>query len=274
MILLRGGDQGPLVLTVQLLLCVHRDRPIGRDGLYGPETQRAVRDFQRSQTLAVDGTAGPETWSALTDRTNFRVVNAVDVMDPLLLRKNVPSDLIDVGGNPVLTGGMSGGVRAVVDGVAARCSGAGSLLLLRFIGHGSKGLMGVSTGIGGYYDEKGQPVSFRSAQNQASITTKNLGTVGPILRRLRYYLSPAGCVELHGCGVAQQADGALLLQRLTDLWTVPVSAGLGSQRVGGLSKTLRMEGRVVTRYPGAGGLEGWSQRHQTLPGGVSVSRMA
>lgn len=270
MILLRRGDRGPLVLTVQLLLCLHRDRPIARDGLYGPETQRAVGDFQRSQGLAVDGIAGPDTWGALTDRTNFRVVNAVDVMDPMLLEKNVPSDLIEVGGNPVITGGMSAGVRSVVERITARCSGADSLLLLRFIGHGSAGVMGVSSGIGGYYDEEGQPVSFHSAQQRASITSDNLDTVGPILRRLRHYLSPAGCVELHGCGVARQADGARLLRRLTDLWNVPVSAGRGTQSVGGLRKTLRMEGPVVTRYPGAGGLKGWSRRHQTLPGGVSI----
>lgn len=273
MIMLRRGDRGPLVLTVQLLLCVHLERTIARDGLYGPETRRAVLDFQRSRRsggLAADGIAGPDTWSELTGRTNYRVVNAVDVMDPLLLEKSVPSDLIDVGGNPVLTGGMSGGVRSVVDGIIARSSGAGSLLLLRFIGHGSAGVMGVSSGIGGYYDEDGEPVSFHSDQHQASITTDNLDTIRPILRRLRHYFSPVGCVELHGCGVARQADGARLQQRLTGLWGVPVSAGRGTQKVGGLWKTLRMEGSVVTRYPAAGGLRGWARRHQSLPGGMSV----
>jgi hypothetical protein len=35
------------------------------DGIYGPQTRRAVRRFQRSHGLAVDGLAGPQTLRAL-----------------------------------------------------------------------------------------------------------------------------------------------------------------------------------------------------------------
>ena len=35
------------------------------DGVYGPQTRRAVRRFQRSRGLAVDGIAGPATLAAL-----------------------------------------------------------------------------------------------------------------------------------------------------------------------------------------------------------------
>jgi hypothetical protein len=35
------------------------------DGIYGPQTRRAVRRFQRSHGLVVDGLAGPQTLSAL-----------------------------------------------------------------------------------------------------------------------------------------------------------------------------------------------------------------
>ena len=38
---------------------------IPADGIYGPQTRRAVRRFQRSHGLAVDGLAGPQTLSAL-----------------------------------------------------------------------------------------------------------------------------------------------------------------------------------------------------------------
>ena len=34
---------------------------ISADGIYGPQTRRAVRSFQRNQGLAVDGIAGPAT---------------------------------------------------------------------------------------------------------------------------------------------------------------------------------------------------------------------
>jgi hypothetical protein len=35
------------------------------DGVYGPQTRAAVRDFQRRNGLAVDGIAGPQTMAAL-----------------------------------------------------------------------------------------------------------------------------------------------------------------------------------------------------------------
>jgi peptidoglycan hydrolase-like protein with peptidoglycan-binding domain len=38
---------------------------IPADGIYGPQTRRAVRAFQRSHGLLVDGIAGPQTLAAL-----------------------------------------------------------------------------------------------------------------------------------------------------------------------------------------------------------------
>jgi lysozyme family protein len=38
---------------------------IPADGVYGPQTRKAVRRFQRSNGLAVDGIAGPQTLAAL-----------------------------------------------------------------------------------------------------------------------------------------------------------------------------------------------------------------
>jgi hypothetical protein len=38
---------------------------IAADGIYGPQTRRAVRRFQRAQGLTVDGIAGPQTLAAL-----------------------------------------------------------------------------------------------------------------------------------------------------------------------------------------------------------------
>jgi len=38
---------------------------VAADGVFGPKTEAAVRDFQRAQGLAPDGIVGPKTWAAL-----------------------------------------------------------------------------------------------------------------------------------------------------------------------------------------------------------------
>jgi peptidoglycan hydrolase-like protein with peptidoglycan-binding domain len=64
---LRRGDSGPSVRQLQQRLigrgysCGHK----GADGIFGPDTERAVMAFQRDQGLGVDGIAGPRTDAAL-----------------------------------------------------------------------------------------------------------------------------------------------------------------------------------------------------------------
>ena len=61
----RGGgaptvrSRGAHVRTLQRLL------HIAADGVFGPQTARAVRRFQRAHGLAADGIVGPATWAAL-----------------------------------------------------------------------------------------------------------------------------------------------------------------------------------------------------------------
>lgn len=50
---------GPDVRDVQNRLTV------GADGVFGPNTDRAVREFQKSKGLTADGVVGPATWAAL-----------------------------------------------------------------------------------------------------------------------------------------------------------------------------------------------------------------
>jgi N-acetylmuramoyl-L-alanine amidase len=39
------------------------------DGIDGPQTHAAVRDFQRNNGLVVDGIAGPRTWALIKQQT-------------------------------------------------------------------------------------------------------------------------------------------------------------------------------------------------------------
>lgn len=60
---LRKGSKGPLVKTLQAKLS--RFSEIDMDGLFGPQTKRAVENFQQQNKLINDGIVGPRTWSAL-----------------------------------------------------------------------------------------------------------------------------------------------------------------------------------------------------------------
>jgi murein L,D-transpeptidase YcbB/YkuD len=57
-------QRGAEVVKLQRLLRRH-DRPVRIDGVYGTETARAIRTFQRIRHLTPDGIAGPATYAAL-----------------------------------------------------------------------------------------------------------------------------------------------------------------------------------------------------------------
>ena len=58
------GDTGDDVKRLQRVFA--REKTLGPDsvdGVFGPETDVAVKDFQQSNGLTVDGVVGPVTWS-------------------------------------------------------------------------------------------------------------------------------------------------------------------------------------------------------------------
>jgi Transglycosylase-like domain/Putative peptidoglycan binding domain len=55
----KRGDRGPAVVQIQKKL------GISADGVFGPQTERAVKRFQRRKGLTVDGVVGPQTREAL-----------------------------------------------------------------------------------------------------------------------------------------------------------------------------------------------------------------
>ncbi|WP_088049321.1 C40 family peptidase [Virgibacillus dakarensis] len=67
--LISAGDRGKAVTNVQSALNNHGYN-LNVDGIFGPNTDNAVRDFQQDNALAVDGIVGPETKKALNTASN------------------------------------------------------------------------------------------------------------------------------------------------------------------------------------------------------------
>ena len=72
---LREGDRGDPVKVLQYMLALLAEfdnalSPVGVDGVFGANTARAVRNYQRATGLAVDGIVGRNTWNSLY--SNFR----------------------------------------------------------------------------------------------------------------------------------------------------------------------------------------------------------
>ena len=53
------------MLFLQKLLLSYLYPITDLDGIFGPETERAVRAFQSENALSVDGIVGPNTWNSL-----------------------------------------------------------------------------------------------------------------------------------------------------------------------------------------------------------------
>lgn len=73
---LRFGSRGEFVAILQRALALMGHSPGGIDGVFGRQTQGAVRAFQQSHGLAVDGVAGRETFKRLAAELEGLVVAA------------------------------------------------------------------------------------------------------------------------------------------------------------------------------------------------------
>jgi hypothetical protein len=257
MIRLAEGSVAPVVTTLQILLRRHRPQAkIKADGHFGPRTKGAVVAFQEHHHLSPDGVVGRATWTKGMSVSNLQTIDVVDGTDPSLVALEA-ADITAAGGIPILVFGMSGGVDFVMNQIAARAGGSNTVGLLRFHGHGNRGLQNVTGG-----DLNGVP-------HLAAISSDNFGQIAGSLQRISHIFAKFGCVELLGCSVGGGAKGTLLVQKLAGIWDVPVTAGIFDQ-LGGKANTFRFEGPTITAFPGGGDLRAWSTRVEKAFGNVTM----
>lgn len=70
---LKLGSRGTDVITLQKKLNLHQD------GIFGPLTEEAVKEFQKSNGLTVDGIVGTKTWAKLGVTSNKRNIKEIIV---------------------------------------------------------------------------------------------------------------------------------------------------------------------------------------------------
>lgn len=280
MILVKNGDVLPIVASVQLLLNARLAgrRPLVVDGYFGNNTRRAVIAFQeRVELLPPDAIVGPITWGRLTEHNRLRVRDMVDVFDPLLHESRQVVET--VGSRPIVFGGGSNAVGWVAPSIVASGVPHGSLVLLRFQGHGNRGsqVVGYGTGVHVLYDalrrepvpplrqfsreranitpEENRAVELAVSRSRISLRSLALPDVVAALSPLRAYFAPSGCVEFHGCQVGGGPEGQQFLQQVANLFGVPAVAAQHRQVTG---DAIRFRGPIRTACPRGVRLKVWA----------------
>jgi hypothetical protein len=239
-LLLRLGDRLPSVATVQILLnrAMPRSAPVVVDGVFGHKTYDAVVAFQKQAAVAVDGLVGPITWAALSKGQAFQVVDVCDATEDD--DQWEAAELRAAGADPIVVYGqcfsLSGVARQILERGRRR-----KIVLLRFHGHGSPGVMGAGDG-------KSHDPASNLRPGVIDLLIEFFATAGPSV------FCNFGSVELHGCRTGQGVAGRALLKGLCVVWGVPITAGIGYQYGGG---RLRFEGVSYTVCPNGMDLRAW-----------------
>lgn len=257
MIRLAQGSSAPVVTTMQILLRRHRPQTlIKADGVFGTKTGGAVVAFQGHHHLPKDGIVGGLTWGKAMAVSSLKTIDVVDGTDPSLVALEA-ADITAAGGVPIVVFGMSGGVDFVMNQVLTRAGGPERVALLRFHGHGTRGLQNLTGG------------DLNGAPHLAGISDGNFHKVVGSLQRISHIFAKFGSVQLLGCSVGGGGKGKSLVQKLAGVWGVPVTAGILDQ-LGGGANTFRFEGPTVTAFPGGVSLRSWSAAVEASHGNVTM----
>lgn len=265
---LHQGDRLPTVGVVQRILN-SQGISIAMDGIYGRETAEAVRQFQYANGLRVSGIIEQSTWAILAQIAQLSILDCIDASADFTTRptrlptetdaeyhevktryeqrvaslyENEYRDITAVGGDPVVMGGASDGVGGALAQLARRTDP--NPILLRFHGHGSSGMAGISTGEEFFVNEGSvfDMVEVRRQRNK--------------LEQIGDKLYPSGSVQFMHCSTGHGSRGRAILQEMANMMQVPVTAAIIDQLGGGLD-TFRFEGTTYTAVPGGGSLRTW-----------------
>jgi len=91
--LIRVGSRGDDVQRIQRCLNSVNNAGLTADGIFGPLTQNAVMNFQRSKGLNPDGIVGPLTWGALTSAC-YGGSQTMPVYPGFLIREGARGDYV------------------------------------------------------------------------------------------------------------------------------------------------------------------------------------
>jgi peptidoglycan hydrolase-like protein with peptidoglycan-binding domain len=111
-IVLSSGNEGRQVRLLQAAL------GIAADGIFGPQTEAAVKQFQASRGLVVDGVVGPATSGALA-RNAPPVISGADVLDQLSEGSSPTGGSAAAGSESTSAGSESTGTARTVEATAS-----------------------------------------------------------------------------------------------------------------------------------------------------------
>jgi hypothetical protein len=254
---LRVHERSPRVTLVQILL--KDEYRLRVDGVFGPKTLAAVKQFQSSSREFPGGIPTPTTWKNLFQGTGLTVVSSIDAGDAGLARDDRQA-LEAVGDKPIMLGAMCNGLGQLIAEVNGRSAGL-MLAALRLDGHGNLGRW-LTLSVGEVADlSKDNPREYRKVVKEyfSYIDPTHFAKIAPLLSQLSGRFAPFGFAEHHGCSLGKRPETRKMMAKLADLWGVPVSVGTGLQSFGVIAD---FEGPVFTAYPRHMNLHSWSHQFQ------------
>jgi hypothetical protein len=251
------GDRNPKVVLLQILLN-RRGSALRVDGVFGPRTREAVVAFQRGSSPPRPGSVDPQTFNTLFADSRLSIIDVVDAGDPMVPR-TAGAVLVSTGANPPIELGlMCNGVGQMITDVIGRA--ANPIALLRITGHGNLGRW-MTVSVGSVAHLQGQPYSDAESEYFSYIDLRHFEQLRQVLSRLTSHFARFGSMEHHGCSIGSVADSRRMMQKLSDVWRVPVSAGTGLQTASGIP---RFNGPVHTAFPNNGNLSSWSEQFRNI----------